>query len=771
MKRTMIAKVTTSGQVSLPARVLPALCLVAVMLIAPPSPRAETIAVKLVGQDLAKGLEFTTPVEDATFRIPLELEGGKGPIAVTIAVDDFIGPDARPIPVEATVETAPGTAVTARTPFELKQVDRPVLRIRGSFPSAGPYRSNVVLFYSETRQPSIALTVKRERNVVSVLIDQIDAVPAIAWRTADATIRFVVRENAGRNVTLDPPMLVQLSRKDGDRSPKQAIYDAAEFSLVEPGAKQGEEKLVPVTGPSMFAPQQNRKLQLALRGIADAGEYAGLIRVSNRESKEVERTFTVFVRESGWIAFFFIFLGVFASWAFRYWTREQRPKLETLRRISDLRDDLQGVERDALPTPPGGARVFTGLRDRLARCERDLSRGAKDLATRLDEIDRRISALPRWLDLGKRLSEVEQRVNVATIASEWSAIADTYFLRSAATEDAFNTSLAAVEKGLGEALKAGVNRHLEEIVKAVETYKATHSNEAAAMDSAVKPALDRARDDLAAGKLPEATEEIDAAKAGYTKHLVEALASILRGPEPLGLSAKEWQELGEELDRQLQQIRREVDVDRIIALSDAVNAKYLETVIAGAEKIAREQKARIPADSLLSSEVKITLNADLTQIFASIDSARTAVRNGDFSAAAADYEKAAIAIKAVADAIAKGGGSAMNITAAANAAAELFSYVSAALKIPAAATMPARPAAQRSTADRISNVIQRYDLLLNVAVLLIATGVGMKLLWASDPVWGGWTAYTIAFLWGLGLQQVGGATFEGLPAITKKLTE
>ena len=72
---------------------------------------------------------------------------------------------------------------------------------------------------------------------------------------------------------------------------------------------------------------------------------------------------------------------------------------------------------------------------------------------------------------------------------------------------------------------------------------------------------------------------------------------------------------------------------------------------------------------------------------------------------------------------------------------------------------------------RLSDIIERYDALLNIGLLIIATVLGMSLLWYNDPVWGGWSSYSTAFLWGLGLHQVGGAGFEGVPAITKKLKE
>jgi len=100
----------------------------------------------------------------------------------------------------------------------------------------------------------------------------------------------------------------------------------------------------------------------------------------------------------------------------------------------------------------------------------------------------------------------------------------------------------------------------------------------------------------------------------------------------------------------------------------------------------------------------------------------------------------------------------------------IIGYLPEPLVLATAKEVPAVPT-RASSADRLSERISRYDVLFNIGILVIATVLGLKLLWADNAVWGGWKDFAIAFLWGLGLQQLGGTGFDGLPAITKKLTD
>jgi hypothetical protein len=63
----------------------------------------------------------------------------------------------------------------------------------------------------------------------------------------------------------------------------------------------------------------------------------------------------------------------------------------------------------------------------------------------------------------------------------------------------------------------------------------------------------------------------------------------------------------------------------------------------------------------------------------------------------------------------------------------------------------------------------KSDVLFMLVVILIAVVLGVKLLWAGNPVWGSGNDYLIAVLWGLGLHQLSDSGFQGVSALAEKL--
>jgi hypothetical protein len=73
------------------------------------------------------------------------------------------------------------------------------------------------------------------------------------------------------------------------------------------------------------------------------------------------------------------------------------------------------------------------------------------------------------------------------------------------------------------------------------------------------------------------------------------------------------------------------------------------------------------------------------------------------------------------------------------------------------------------TAQQVATRTALIDAALFFPLLGIAVASGLKLLWADDAVWGGTKDHLVAFLWGLGLSQVGAApVFEGLLGLKAK---
>jgi hypothetical protein len=318
-------------------------------------------AIKVVGADPLVGVKITTSASTASFRLPLEVVDAQVK-ELTAAVDDFVAPEASRIKPTLMLNGKPADQASTVT-----QKDRPILELTATFPVAGDYKSYIVLVHAGGRLPSVPLTVTRQRNPLTAEIVGLDTVTVTKWWTADAPIRFAVRETAGQKLDLDRPALEGFGVKESDKVRKAAHYSDILVDSQSLGKK--------ATGTFEIDPHRSRDVVVTILGIQDAGEYSGTIRLSSSNGAPVTKQVTVLVRTSGVVAAFWIFLGVAASFLIRRYTKEQRPKLQALRRLRYAEDDLAKIMHDAESAPTPADVVFKGLSERLKRIERSLNDG------------------------------------------------------------------------------------------------------------------------------------------------------------------------------------------------------------------------------------------------------------------------------------------------------------------------------------------------------------------------------------------------------------
>lgn len=726
---------------------------VAVLLIFLPALPAQTPAptAAIVGADPASGIKLTTAIADTRINLPIEPTGDLAKFHVS--VDDFVGPDGRIVPVVAKIDGNPANAQ-----LTVSGQDRPMLTITATFAVAGDYKSHVVLFFNDTRKPSVLLTVTRQLNAVTVQIDAVDSTATTRIRTADATLRFSVRENANHEVNVYAPVFVNFGRKASDKTQKQARYDG--FDVTSDGQRS----------PSfVIGPQQSREFIMQIRRIRDAGEYSGTIRVGNADTTPTEKAVTIFVKESGVTAFVFIFLGVLASYLVRYWTKQERPRLEALKRLSNSAEDLAQVESSAGTLSETEKKVFEGMRASLAKLQREIDQDtAKDPAATLDEANRKIVLLPKWLTVLRHICKVDPPSIVASIRTDCEALADSYFLKAGAKDDDFNTKMTAIEKDLDQTLKQDLLKRIAKFKDAMNQYRNAHPAARAKLDDKLKGMIEGAQRAAEDGKLPEASRQLNDARLAYRDVLVAELNQALSGAPPVGFTDDEWAALGNQLRSQAKGIASERDPDKAAALYEAADKSYIAALIAALKKEIGIRRTEITAVTTTDTTQH---KKDLEAADKAIETAKAALDTGDSDTAFAQYDAAAQSIKRVIEAIDKSGAGTLSFGGNILTLARMFLPIPPGSSLAPTEPVPPIQKRRRSTGDVIADTIHRFDLLLNIGLLLTAAIFGLKILWADNPTWGGITDYSIAFLWGLGLQQVGGAGLEGLPALTKKLTD
>lgn len=707
--------------------------------------------VSIVDADPNNGVKLTTTATAVVLPVYLELDQGKI-TGLHVAVDNFVAPDGSLVPVTVTVNGA-----AASTAIDVTQQDRPQVQISATLPISGDYKSHISLTYSGKRQKSVALTVTRQRNALPLQIEGLNTVATTRWfKTTQATANFVIRETGGQAVNLYWPTLVGFAVKDGDKK-RQAAYDNETFEV--PGS----------SGSIRMGGQASTPGKLIVTGIRGTGEYSGKIRVSNADTTPVDADLSILVKDNWLVAFFFILVGVVTSYAIRRFTKESRPKLVALRSLADIREALDKVQANAGELGDIEKKVFDGLRDQIAELDRDLTRGTitDTGAAGIKDLQNKLTFLPAWLTVGRKLRSVNPPSLVATPRAKWQAMADSYFLKKGAG-DAPAAELTAISADIDKAVKDDLLARITGFQKMAEDHKASQPGSAAAIDADVLPLLAKARDEATNDKLPEATAEFQSARSSFAQVLTDQLTAELNGPAPPGFQQSEWDALRQQLAGQLDKVRQESDPEAALSQFEAANRTYIGAVIR-AMRTAISTSVGALASGVLSPEAQKTLQTKLDNATRILDTGEAALRTGQTDTARQAYQQAADALREVSAAIQKAGGGQLDFS---------LSQV-----LPSLLTMPGRAGVQAtlpvgasqlrtmSVSDRLTLLIDALDLWFNLGILLIATIVGLNILWASDPVWGGWKAYITALLWGLGLQQTGGATLDGLSAVTKKITE
>lgn len=701
----------------------------------------------------AAGVSLTTPVTN--FAFSFRLEPSADIAALTVSVDDFQGPNGLVVTPRVTLDGKPPDAAA-----EVKQADRPELRIAASFPYAGDYKSNLVIRLGANRLPSIPVVVTRQWNAITAQVQMVDTARATRVLNADAAVRFTVKETGGKPLTIYEPKVTQLALKQGDKKLTQARYSGA--ALEQPGDAVERTKRLSLN------PRDSREYIIDVKGIEDAGEYSGTLSVDSPDSAPVEQQFTLFVKDCGFTAFVFIFLGLLGSYLIRRFTKETRPRLDLERRVENLGGDLDTVAKDAAPLPLDALRVFIGMRQSLAKVERNVVQGASgDQGAALDIVNTKISKLPGWLTLGKKLAAVDPPGTVQDQIALWSGLADGYFLSDpGAKPEDFDKQLGDIETAMNAALKAAAQKRAADFKTVVTAFQAAHANADTAETEAL---LDSAQKKADAGDVTGSASDLRQAQARYAKLAASDLNAALSKAAPDGFSDAQWKAFGDDLRKDIPAIAAEPDAEKAIAAFEALNRRYVDGIIRRLLDWLPDLNTLVQGNTELSDDEKKSLKAQLDEAESGLKAAAASVTGGDGNAALAAYRKAVDSVKQVKDKLAKAHTGQLGAREMAAAIADWFAPVPRPLVIGEVAQVPERAERQQTRAEQLTAMIQRFDLLLNLGLLVVATVLGLKLLWADNPSWGGPGDYVAAFLWGLGLQQVGGSTFEGLSAISKKV--
>lgn len=608
--------------------------------------------------------------------------------------------------------------------------------------------------------------------VTTIEVTRTDAPPALtignslpfkvkaAWfgptTTALQTVRVTQTGGAGA-VELSPPQRVSVLYKPDEK----VTLDAPGVTLVEPAASASAP-------PFLVAPNDHNDISYAFTGFPSAGRYEAVLSFSSPASAPVTRTVSIYVRENWPMAALWIGLGVVVAFLLRVYGTVLAPRLALESRAAALFAQLRDARASAAPNDAAASAVADAMHGALlARWNTLASTGRLVGSTDLDLYEQKIPLLRDWLQLrawlGKHLPPATQVLaqttlnsseavlrNPAATAAEISAQAAALAGLPLRLDQSAVAELGVAVTELRNALHGSADPRLQALNAALTTLSATMPHDAASMVH-FAAALNGLRLDRA-------------------HFLIADLHALLARPAPRQFPLQ-WPPLTAGCTRVLNAAAADADA-QIAAYTDA----FARLGLPIASAVAAEAGAAAALAGPHAGDWQL-VQSNAQTVLAGIAARPPTGAPADLAALLDDSQALHDSDARLAAAAAAHGRHAgpAAMPQALPAGLNIGALIASA---PAAAGagwlnfIGYGPTAERLDGPAALANARRRELRLSVAALLVigalAIAAGVQALWANNWVWGGATAYLIAFLWGAGLS---GFTFDGVKNLFAKWSQ
>ena len=735
-------------------------------------------ATPIITLDGAVDSKITLPATSDTnfvwqFRIR---SSAAAPTPVVIVVSPLQVPDGGQ--VSPTVSIA-GATYDMATPVPVPAKGALAFTISATLTTSGTYTGSITVSVANGSgggSPLVTqLSVARQRVAPTITIDDIHPVRVTrtfctGWpRCRPTTVVFnvSVRETGGQRVVVHAPDLAVLLRKDG----------ANEFQIPSP------DVTVMVDGKAVteveLVPDASLHFTVAVANVRGAGEYTATLRFTASQRSDSDKTVSIFVRESLWLAVLLIAVAAVLSAIIRWYRTVAHVHLITQQQVVELMSGCAMVVRAAEPNAPPRQEVARAV---WARLQTLLARagGRGGAAVTDDDVAqerRRVELLGHWLATWRVVERTGDTAHFTELGQVDAALrADALNADVEAARDAQLNAIDAALSG-GQAVVASIGALGTDLDSKIASLPVNHPRRADLV--AWRRELTAAAA-TAGGNVSGAAATLGTVSTRWTDYLIDQLEGQVGAvAPPLGLKAGQWVALQARVWAEMAAARQSSDLNQkqghyqtgatilvqglASGLQHRMNSKALvvearlNQMAAGAE---RQQ-----AETLVTS-----LNDLVNQARAAGDLAtRNKLREAQvaYDGVLAGYQALAPLLQAQGQQLAGGGG-------AAGAAAEQIvaspapggpsPVSSVAVQSP---TLPPAPSKWRRR-------IQMYigDVSVTIVVLGVAVLLGIKLLYDPAPAWGTWQDQVTALLWGFGLHQVGtGGAFQGLAKLQSTIGE
>ena len=719
----------------------------AVVVSTAPSVRADGPPVHLLSTAPSTELKVSTDRRDVTYETLIESSAGKTTTSgVKVYLTPFAGP--KRVTLDCFIDDKP-----CKNPFDVPPLQSVTLKITGTLDTPGTY-SGIVSIVAGTSRQSAKISITR--TLPPALPVKVLSFAKVEGKS-DLRIRFNLQETAGLAHAMTPPSLIALDLQRTPKGKAQASFKTAKAL----DANEHEIKTnwtLPAGGPTAVS--------IDIDGIESPGEYSGTVRFGTPEAQYVDQPVSIVVRRSGLLAGFLIALGVLISYLL-HTLLKLKPWFVQEKQAVGLAQDLKEIVSDLKPNDDEN-RVVAVISGNLGALMQKIDDGIAVDSAKLDETDRKLTLLRKWIVAERRVKALPPalagKVRKAVDDAQTALLKDGLSAGDAATASG---ALDALEPAIAAAIKEELKQRITDMQAAVKTAGFTAAAATAQVGAQVTPALARAMTAVNGGRVDESRAEFGTAQTAYAKSLAIDLKSRLAQPEPAGFDSAAWARLSADMQPLLAKAAAATG-DAAIDAARAALGQFVATAGTKLETLSTKLGKMIESNAAIPQQDKKDLGARAATLNTDVNGIAAQVASGSVEAAAAAYAKAVSDFDQLKKDAAKFGTTLGGAEAAAPAAAPAVPSALDSLPLDVATVLIPRASRVHTEPGFWKALVASADAIVFVVALAIAVILGVKLLWIDNYTWGSFSDCLIAVLWGLGLHQVSGNAFEGIPALAQK---
>jgi hypothetical protein len=689
---------------------------------------------------------FTFVTHGAAFRMSIPIEADSAG-TFRLATSSLVGADGLIVPVTAWLENA--AADTTRREMRLDRLGGASMVLTATLPAAGAYRGSFTLVTTRDRtaRAYTVTWVRRDRPIAILGGGTI----ALNRAGGGVEIPFTVRDTSAAPVRLYAPSLDDLRRTGaGDtsfavRHGTVAIRTRGEAASVE---------------NMLLLPNQARSLEMEVEDALDGpGTYSGTIAISGPDFPAVTVPVKIYARRAWYFAALALLAGIVVAELIRCLRDVVRPRLEYKRDVTALIEACETIETRSSAVAPleGEERTVVAAVYRRLQTMHDDARRASSAAgaKELEDLRLRVQRLGEWINLRRSIEAVEPPELRDDLRTRLEPIG-AYLANDGVNEQGANDDVREKMRRLPDEIRRAQRDH---VIARIDAFTADVKAERGAhpasdellnrLEEDVQGRLAIARAHAGADRLTEARATFDEARRRYVDLLAAEVQLRLGQGRASWMKDDVWNDIRKRVQDQLAFVTSAGTPEEKLAAYQRTQALFLRESARTLEAAAKVQlnAAAPPAEAKFLSE-------------AADQAAQTTVRVAmqDLQGAAARFAAAEQAWKDYGEAR-KAGGQSMGAVGT-DQVASPPGVVPPSLPDHGAPIRVVRVPLDGSAVLRSRS--QMVDTVISVVSALIATGLGIWLLWAPDMTWGTTGDVFAALFWGLGLQQAGNETFHGL---------